>query len=110
MSQETPSSLFDILSPTPIATAIIRVYADYERDGLKPGSQKYERNCSYRDAMFNSVISVWSEITGEEDYLFPLSIDAVVDLWVGWRKETNGSKAAWRLLLDAKHGNEVILP
>lgn len=108
MSKETPSGLFDELAWEPIATALVRTYADFERDGLKPGADKWSRPNRYNRKMFRSVVNVWAEITGLEDWLFPLSRCAVSLLWINWRKANDRSKADWCQFLDAKFGNEVV--
>lgn len=108
MKSDYPSGLFARLEVDPIANALIRVYADYSRDGLDPGSDKWSTSDRYRRKLHASLAEAWSDTTGIQDWKFPLSEEAVGQLWVEWRKATNGTKAAWRLYVDAKHGNEVI--
>jgi hypothetical protein len=108
MKKETPTGLFDVLESTAIATAIVRTYADFERDGLKPGSDKWTRPNRYNTKMFEEVVSAWSDITGIEDWHFPLSVAAVSSLWIDWRKTPDRMKTTWRGYLDARHGNEVV--
>lgn len=90
MKDELNGALFEQLkfaNGVSLIKAVVRTYEQYEADGKKPGSAKYETSTrKVRTEMVADVTLEWCEETGFDDYQFPFNDDYVVTYWIAYRK------------------------
>lgn len=68
------------------------VNAAFERDGKKPGSEKWQSDTrKYRRQMIDTVIDQWTKLA-ETDEVFPWHDDYVAEIWVAFRKTSTMKK------------------
>ena len=72
--------------PDVLLRAVVTVFDEYQRDGLKPGAEKWIGDTRrFRPRMIAEVQDCWHELTGEEA-IFPWHDDYVTQVWTAFRK------------------------
>ena len=80
--------------PHLLLNAVASVNAAFERDGKKPGSEKWQSDTrKYRRQMIDDVIDQWTGLVGTDE-VFPWHDDYVAEVWVAFRKTTTLKKNA----------------
>jgi len=78
--------------PHLLLNAVASVNAAFERDGKKPGSEKWQSDTrKYRRQMIDDVIDRWTGLAGTDE-VFPWHDDYVAEVWVAFRKTTTLKK------------------
>jgi hypothetical protein len=78
--------------PYLLLQAVATVNADFERNGKKPGSEKWQSDTrKYRQQMVDAVIDEWSRLAATDE-VFPWHDDYVAEVWVAFRKTTTMKK------------------
>lgn len=92
---------WDYLGPRHLVSSVARVYGRMESDGEKPGSAKWEIDSrKYRPMLIDRIREEWAVLAEKCDYEFPFHDDAVVRVWIAFRKSTEGGKRLWRSCSD----------
>lgn len=87
-------SVSEVLEPGLLLRSIISVFSRYERDGLKPGAERWTNNLRhYRPQLIADVINEFCSASGTLPSEFPFHDDFIVRLWIGFRKLDPKSKA-----------------
>ncbi len=89
-------SPLDQANPSILLESVIEVHDQYDRNGMKPGSEKWIADTRvHRKRLIDDITQVWQRISRAE-CICPWHDDYIANIWTAFRKCNQNDKALFR--------------